>query len=146
MPSPGRTNMLRSMRLSSCELASRGFHDRCFALRNLALFDQCNDFFVHQALFAMVRYRSETMIQAVELFLIQFEPQLLRPLVKRMASAMLAQHQSAFGHAYRSRVDNFVSGLLFQVTILMDAGLMRECVAAYDRLIGLWAKSNNRTK
>ena len=58
-----------------------------------------------------------------------------------MASAVLAQHQAAFRNTDRARIDDLVRGLLLQVPILVDAGLVRERIRADQRLVGLRAEA-----
>src|SRR5207253_9482504 len=104
------------------------------------------DFFVHESLLAVVGYRGEAVVKIVEIRLGQRETQLLSALVEGVPPAVLPQHQFALGHADRPRVDNFVSRLLLEVAILMDAGLVRESVAAHNRLVGLRAERNDRAQ
>ena len=54
-----------------------------------------------------------------------------------MPAAVLAQHQLAFGHADRLRIDDLVGGAFLQVAVLMDAGLVRERVAPDDGFVRL---------
>ena len=85
----------------------------------------------------MVRDRGEAVIQAIELVLGKIEAGALRAFVERVASAVLTQYQLAFGNADGARVDDFVGGFFLEVAVLMDAGLVREGVAAHNCLIGL---------
>src|SRR6266852_8887802 len=63
-----------------------------------------------------------------------------------MASAMLTQHQLAFRHPDGPGVDDLVSGLLLEVSILMDAGLVGEGVASDDGFVRLWAEADDRAQ
>src|SRR5271157_1347451 len=112
-------------------------------LSHLAGADQRHNLLIHQALLAVVGHRDETMVKAVQLLLREIVTQVLGALVERVPAAVFAQHQPAFGHAHRARVDDLVSGLLLEVAVLVDAGLVRQRVAAHDGLVGLRAKRDD---
>ena len=59
-----------------------------------------------------------------------------------MTAAVFPKDQASFGNADRLRVDDFVGGLFLQVAVLMDAGLMRECVFPDDGFVGLRAEAD----
>ena len=63
-----------------------------------------------------------------------------------MPAAVLAEHQLAFRHADRARVDDFVGALFLQVAVLVDARLVRERVAADDRLVRLRPEGDDRAE
>src|SRR5260370_2075478 len=100
IPSPGRTRTLRFMSSRECKkiLFYRG------GLRFLAGLDDAGDLLVEQALLAIGQGR-ELAIHHVQLFLTQRVAHLLAALLQRMPAAVLSQHQLAFRHAHRLRVD-----------------------------------------
>src|SRR3954453_15932522 len=73
-----------------------------------ALQNEADDFFVHQPLLAMVRYRREAVVQVVEFLFGKVEARLLRAFIQRVAAAVFAEHQFAFRHAHRARIDDLV--------------------------------------
>src|SRR5271157_2995061 len=97
-------------------------------LVHLAGADQRQYLLIHEALLAVVRHRDEAMVKAVQLLLREVVAQILGALVERVPAAVFAQHQPAFRHAHRARIEDLVSGLLLQVAILVDAGFVRERV------------------
>src|SRR5439155_8861086 len=77
---------------------------------------------------------------------VEGESEILAALVQRVPSAVFSQHQPSLGHPHAPGVDDLVRGFLLQVTVLMDAGFVREGVAAHDGLIGLRAEGNDGTQ
>src|SRR5450755_475186 len=54
-----------------------------------------------------------------------------------MPSTVLAEHQLAFRHADRFRIDDLIGRFLLEISVLMDAGLVRESVAPDNGLVRL---------
>ena len=52
-----------------------------------------------------------------------------------MATAVFAQHQPRLGHAHGERVDNFVSGWVFEIAILVNAGFVTEHLFPVSQLL-----------
>ena len=63
--------------------------------------------------------------------------------VKRVAAAVLAQNQFAFGNAHRVRIHDLVGGAFLEVAVLVDAGLVRERIGADDGLVRLRAEGDH---
>src|SRR5690348_2291697 len=59
-----------------------------------------------------------------------------------MPAAVLPQNQLRLRNPDRMRIDDLVSGLLLQVTILMDARFVRERILSHDSLVRLRPKSD----
>src|SRR5690242_1266526 len=112
----------------------------------LAFPNQAGDLFVHEPLFAMVGDRRETMVQIVELFPGKGEPEIVGALVERVAAAVLAQYELAFGDPHGAWVDDFVGRFFLEITVLMDAGFVRERVAADDGLVRLRPEGDDRAQ
>ena len=68
---------------------------------------------------------------------------MLTALLQGMAAAVLAQHKLAFGHSHRLGIDDLVGGFLLQIAVLMNAGFVREGVAADDGLVGLGSEGDD---
>src|SRR5206468_2677295 len=95
---------------------------------------------------AMVGDRGEAVIEAIEFFPVQIEPEFLRALSERVPAAVLTEHQFAFRDAHGARVDNFVSALFLEVSVLVNPGLMSERVTSHDSFVRLWAERDQRTE
>ena len=80
----------------------------------LALFNQGDDFFVHEALLTVVGDGGEAVVEIVELGLGEFEAHLGGALMQGVAAAVFAEDEAAFGDADGARVDDFVGGLFFR--------------------------------
>src|SRR5205085_243811 len=78
----------------------------------------------------VVGERDEPGVQVVELRLAERDSQLLAARPQRMATAVLSQDQPALGDTHRLRIDDLVRGPLLEEAVLVDAGFVREGVAA----------------
>src|SRR5579884_2941036 len=97
-------------------------------------------------LVAVVRDLDKAAVQLVQLGPLQPEAEIGRALRQRMPAAVLSEHQPAFRHAHALRVDDLVSGLLLQIPVLMDAGLVRKGVLADDGLVRLGPEGDDLRK
>src|SRR5260221_9795311 len=79
----------------------------------------------------------------VQLVLAERVAELLATLLQRVPAAVLTQHELSFRHADGFRIDNFVGRFFLQISVLMDAGFVRERVAADDGLIGLRSEGDD---
>ena len=79
----------------------------------------------------------EAQVHGIEFFFREIEAQILAAVLQRVPAAVLAEHQLAFGHADRLRIDDLVGGAFLEVAVLVDAGLVRERVRAHNRLVRL---------
>src|SRR5436190_3255221 len=114
-------------------------------LRFLAGLHDAGDLLVEQALLAIGQGR-EVAIHDVQLFFAQRVAQLLAALLQSMPAAVLSQHQLAFRHAHRLRVDDLVGGLFLEVAVLVDTGFVRERVAADNGFVRLWSERDDRAQ
>src|SRR5579863_2395237 len=146
IPSPGRTRMLRFIWVEFfCQplwVFQPSVGSRLLSLR---VFNQGGDLFIQHALLA-IRQRGEAMIQAIQLVAGQGKSEILAALVERVPPAVLAQHELAFRHAHTPRIDNLVGGFVLQVSVLMNARLVREGVPADDGFVRLRAKRDDRAE
>ncbi len=79
--------------------------------------------------------RLEFLEHAVEFKFIELEAQLAHPVAKRVAAAVLAEHQIAVGQADILRTHDLVGHAVLQHAVLVYAGLVREGVLADHRLV-----------
>src|SRR4051812_33195509 len=79
----------------------------------------------------------EPRVQVVELRLPEGDSQLLAARPQGMATAVLSEDQPALGDTHGLGIDDLVRGPLLEEAVLVDAGLVREGVAADDRLVRL---------
>src|SRR5439155_19314857 len=107
--------------------------------------DYADDFLVQEPLLA-ISQRGELAIDHVQFFFRQGETKLFAAMFQRMPAAVFSQHQLAFRHSNGLGVDDFVGRFLLEISVLMDAGFMREGVAAYDGLVWLRPKSDDRAQ
>ncbi len=73
----------------------------------------------------------------VQLRLAQMIAQRLQLVLERVPAGMLAQDQLALGQTNGLRVHDLIRAFVLQHAVLMDAGLVRERVAAHDGLVDL---------
>ena len=104
---------------------------------------QADNFVVAQTFLAVGQLR-KAMVHRIELFAGQRNAQILAALGQRVTAAVLAEHQFRLGHAHRLRIHDFVRRPLFQESVLVDAGFMREGVLADNRLVGLRPEGDQR--
>src|SRR5580700_8625434 len=89
------------------------------------------DFVVHQTLFVVGKGR-HLVVNQIQFRGCQMETKVLATILEGVAATVFAQHQTAFRHTYRLRIDDLIRGGLFQESILMDTGFVSEGVGAYD--------------
>src|SRR5579872_1820687 len=102
------------------------------------------DLIIGETLFA-ISQRGETLIDDVQFLAPQRDPEIVQPFGESVATTVFAQHQPRLRHAYRLGLNDLVSGPLFEIAILMDAGFVRERVFADDRLVGLRSEADQRS-
>ena len=102
--------------------------------------DQGFNIFVIDALFA-IGQGLEFHEEFVELLTLHRKPQCLQPVTERMPAAVFAQHQRVFGHANALGFHDFIGFRILEHAVLVDAGLVRECVATDNGLVGLDARA-----
>jgi len=71
------------------------------------------------------------------LFRVEFDTQLLKPRAEGIAPGQLAQGELVGGPADALGTHDLVGLAVLQHTVLVDAGLVRECIGADHRLVGL---------
>src|SRR5437762_10815911 len=103
------------------------------------------DLFIHHTLLPVRQSRKLT-IDVVQLFAIQIEAEILAALLQRVPAAVLAEDQFTLRHTNRLRVDDFICRALFQVSVLVDTGFMRESIPPNNRLIRLRAEGDDGTQ
>ena len=94
----------------------------------------------------LVGQHHEPAIDFIQLAAIELEAQLLAAQPQGMTSGVLAQHQLGVGHAHRLRGHDFVGQRVLQHAVLMDAGFVRESIAAGHRLVGLHRHAGDFTQ
>ncbi|MNC22744.1 hypothetical protein D3C75_707510 [compost metagenome] len=84
---------------------------------------------------AGVRLLLELLGETGQLRLVQRHPVPLQAVLQGMSSGMFAQHDHIPGDAHFFRVHNFIGAAVLEQSVLVDARLMLEGVAAYDRFV-----------
>ena len=88
-------------------------------------------------LLLLVRQLLEALEGGVEGGAVDLEAQLLERVAQGVAAGVLAEHERVRLEPDRGGVHDLVGGALLQHAVLVDAGLVREGVAAHDRLVRL---------
>ena len=79
----------------------------------------------------------EVIIALVERILLHVDSEHLKTVFESRPSAPCGEHYSVLVDAYVFRIDDLVALAVFQHSVLMYARRVGECVAPYDRLVGL---------
>src|SRR6266540_4595660 len=85
-------------------------------------------------------------VDLIQLSAFKMIAELLTTQAERMTSRVFAQHQFRIWHSDRLRRHDLVGQPVLQHAVLMDAGFVREGVAADDRLVRLHRNSSNFLK
>ena len=88
-------------------------------------------------LLLLVRQLLEALEGGVERGAVDLEAELLERVAQRVAAGVLAEHERVRLEADRRGVHDLVGRALLQHAVLVDARLVRERVAAHDRLVRL---------
>ena len=83
--------------------------------------------------------RDDGLVDLIELGAIEREADLLAAALHGVAAGMLAEHQRRLRHADFLGPHDLVGPAILQHAVLVNAGLVREGVAADDGLVGLHA-------
>ena len=89
--------------------------------------------------FLRIGERDHSPVDFIEIFARQFQPELLAALLHGVPAGVPAEHQRRLGHADVLRPHDLVGPPVLEHPVLVDAGFVREGVAADDRLVGLHA-------
>ena len=104
--------------------------------------DQRHDVVVEHHLLAVGEIL-EAAERVVELVVADLVAQRVQLVAERGAAGVLAQHQAVLRPADAFRGHDLVGGGILQHAVLMDAGLVREGVAADDRLVRLHVEAGD---
>ena len=84
-----------------------------------------------------IRVRDDGAVDLIELGTVERHAELLAAPLNRVAARVLAEHERRLRHADIFGPHDLVGPAILQHAVLMNASLVRECVAADDRFVGL---------